>query len=85
MNFYTLMGENGAHITHLFDASTSDMSKAAWDAISEGKICTEAQSIADVKAELEKLCSEAPCNKQALAVLRQAFDRIQNAKAKNAR
>ena len=77
-SFYTLEGANGVVITHLFSTDVSSISLAAWNEISEGMTCMSAQAIADFKSELEKLCSEAPCNQQDVATVKSAFARIQN-------
>lgn len=64
-------------MTHLFSTATSDMSMAAWEGISEGQICMEAQGMAYFKQELEKACSEVPCNQEMLTQLRSFFARVQ--------
>lgn len=63
-------------MTHLFSTTTSDMSQAVWNEISEGMTCLSSQGIADFKAELEKLCSEAPCNQETLKAIRSFFSRL---------
>lgn len=76
MNFYTLEGAQGVHVTHFFSATTSDMATSAWDQISEGKVCMEPAGIAGFKGALQKACSELTCNEQDLKTAMAALDRL---------
>lgn len=79
-NFYTDKGPDGAVETHFYSTDVRDLSKDAWDSIREGMTCMSGQAIADIKGEIEKLCTKTPCSKQVQAAREQALlalDRMQ--------
>ena len=80
VTFYTDEGPQGAFISHLFSADSSNIGVAAWNNIREGMSCVSAQDVANIKAELEKLCSEAPCNQPSVKALRAALSRLPRGK-----
>lgn len=50
------MGESGASCFHTLSATTRDIAKPDWDKERVGKICTAAESFANLKASILKLC-----------------------------
>lgn len=75
-SFYTDKGPDGAVITHFFDPSYQDISKAAWDSMREGMVCMSASAIGDLKAEIEQLCSRTACDEKTVQTFREAFARV---------
>lgn len=52
------LGESGAACFHTFKTELDhDLDKAAWDVARFGQLCTPADTFADWKADIEKLCS----------------------------
>lgn len=49
-------GELGATCFHTLTDETRDLSKADWDALRFGQVCSSAQTFADWKASILKLC-----------------------------
>lgn len=91
-DFYTDKGPDGAVETHFFSTDITDIGKSAWDSMREGMVCESAQAIADIKGEIEKLCTKTKCSeettqalKQTVRALRLAEARIQFARALNLR
>ena len=58
--WHVIKGPLGALEVHTQTDTTKDLTKAQWDAISFGELCTSINNFGDDKADLEKLCSENP-------------------------
>jgi PBP1b-binding outer membrane lipoprotein LpoB len=87
-DFYTDKGPDGAVETHFFSTDITDIGKEAWDSMREGMTCMSGGAIADIKGEIEKLCTKTKCSeetakavKQAVRALRLTVARIQFARA----
>lgn len=52
-------GTLGAHCFHTLSSGERQIEKEAWDNERFGMVCTKAENLADTKAVIEKLCSEA--------------------------
>jgi hypothetical protein len=61
-DFFTDRGNDGAVETHFFSSEIVDIGKAAWDSMREGMTCMSGQAIADIKLEIEELCSKTACD-----------------------
>lgn len=77
-NFYTDKGPDGAVETHFFSTDEVDIGKTAWDEMREGMTCMSGQAIADIKLEIEELCSKTSCNEQTLTQALAAVARVQS-------
>jgi hypothetical protein len=65
---------------------TRDLTKAEWDSLRFGMVCTKADTFADWKSVIEKLCSKTGiCDYQTKAVLSAFFFRIKLIQEKAAR
>jgi hypothetical protein len=78
--FYGDIGKDGAIAFQTLSTKTWDVSKACWDKIRFGMICEKAETFADWKSALEKLCSrKGACTYeevQALKKLAKKLDQI---------
>lgn len=83
VTFYTDEGTNGAFITRFFSSDVSSIGKPAWDSIREGMSCISASDVGSIKAALEQLCSEAPCNEATIVAARSLLARLAQANSQN--
>jgi hypothetical protein len=51
------LGEYGAHCAHFLTPATRDIPKAQWDEMRFGQFSITYQTLADLKADIEKLCN----------------------------
>ena len=87
-DFYTDRGPDGAVETHYFSTDVTDIGQGAWDSIREGMTCMSGKAIADIKGEIEKLCTKTACSEQTKVALKRtlraldpAFSRLEAAQA----
>lgn len=59
---YFLKGPSGAVQMNFLTPGQVDLTKAQWDAISEGMVAMPSSAFADFDKEIGKLCSEVPCD-----------------------
>lgn len=68
------MGDDGAVCFHTLKTDTREIEKPAWDVERFGMICTTAQTFAEWKATIEKLCSASKrCDYEQLQIVNQFF------------
>jgi hypothetical protein len=71
------MGASGAECFHTLTTATEDLTKVEWDAKRFGWVCTEADTFADWKSIIEKLCNKTGlCDYETQASLNAFFDRV---------
>ncbi len=71
------MGDSGAACFHSLTLESRDIPKPAWDKERFGQICLKAQAIADLKSEIEKLCSITDrCTKEEKQEIADFFSRV---------
>ena len=64
------MGQYGATCFHTLTTDKETMTKEQWDVVRFGMVCSEAQSFADNKAAIEKLCHD---TKECVEVVTKVF------------
>ncbi len=71
------MGASGADCYHTLTPETRELTKAEWDTERFGMVCTKADTFADWKAAIEKLCNKTGiCDYQTQASLIAFFERV---------
>ena len=72
MNLYYLKEASEAEWVleeHFLTTGQTQVSRAGWDSISEGIVCTELSSWAALNGAVGKLCSQVTCDYQPLQIL----------------
>lgn len=70
-------GSLGAHAFHTLTNDERQVSKDEWDNLRFGMVCSKAESLADTKAVIEKLCSEANnCTYEVQQAITAFFDHL---------
>lgn len=64
--WYGDLGNQGAVYFETLSNSTGAISKPEWDAMRVGMACTSTDTLAEIKKEIEQLCSATPCNYEAV-------------------
>jgi hypothetical protein len=71
------MGASGAECFHTLTTETRDLTKTEWDSLRFGMVCTKADTFADWKSVIEKLCNKTGiCDYQTQASLNAFFDHV---------
>jgi hypothetical protein len=71
------MGASGAECFHTLTTETHELTKVEWDTERFGMVCTKADTFADWKADIEKLCNKTGiCDYQTQTSLTAFFDRV---------
>jgi hypothetical protein len=71
------MGASGAECFHTLTTATEELTKEEWDARRFGMVCTVADTFADWKSVIEKLCNKTGiCDYETQASLNAFFDRV---------
>jgi hypothetical protein len=71
------MGESGAECFHTLTTEARELTKAEWDIERFGMVCTKADTFADWKAVIEKLCNKTGlCDYETQASLSAFFSRV---------
>lgn len=74
------MGEDGAACFRMFSTDTREIGKEAWDVERFGMICSRAESFADLKKAILKLCAKTRiCDYETKALVERFGARIENA------
>ncbi len=71
--------DNYAVQMYFLSTGENQISKFEWDMISQGMVALSAQAFDDFNAEIAKLCSETPCNYEALQKIHALIKRIHKA------
>jgi uncharacterized protein YpuA (DUF1002 family) len=75
------MGPQGAVWFETLSEDTGTVDKPTWDAMRIGMACTTTDTLAEIKAELEKLCSTTSCDyekvQNAIAQIQDRMDHMQ--------
>jgi hypothetical protein len=80
------MGEDGATCFHTFTPDTRDLTKPEWDELRFGQLCTSADTFADWKVTIEKLCSASQrCTYKQAKNLRKIIAALEKVKDKTGR
>ncbi len=73
------MGRDGAACFHTLTEESRDLDKPLWDQERFGQVCTTAQTFADWKAAIEKLCSvSGRCTYEQQELVKKFFQRVEN-------
>lgn len=60
--WYGDLGPRGAIYFETLSNATGSVSKAEWDAMRVGMACTTTDTLAEIKKEIEELCSSTACD-----------------------
>jgi hypothetical protein len=76
------MGTIGATCDHFLKSEPRDIPKAEWDDFRFAQLCISSEAYADVKREIEQLCSSRPnlCDYQTKEALYAFFARMEKLK-----
>lgn len=74
--WYADKGPFGATQIHTLSSGLVSLSKADWDQKRLGMVCTDVQTFADIKKDIETLCSYTTCDYQ---MINSFFDRVGSA------
>lgn len=77
------MGTQGASCVHTLSTMKEDIPEPEWDDVRFGMLCTSADNFADIKTEIEKLCSvSGKCTYDMKAQIKNFFDNVATLKIK---
>lgn len=76
------LGADGATCFHTLTPASRNVSKTQWDASRFGMICTSGDAVAEIKREIEQLCSVTSCDYNTQASIAAFFARAQAVRAK---
>jgi hypothetical protein len=78
--WYGDLGPKGAVYFETLTTATGTVDKASWDTMRVGMACITTDTLAEVKKEIEELCSATPCDyekvSQALGKFQARIDRF---------
>lgn len=84
-NLYGSLGQSGAVEFHIFATTTQTMDYSAWlmlwNNLNSPMVCMDSDSFADIKTELEDLCSQTnDCTEPVQANMKVFFKRVEDLK-----
>ena len=78
--FYVDLGPSGAVTVNFLTPGSMIILKPQWDQAREGMFCMTPAAMADIKREIEQLCSMTQCDYQTAQGLRDFYQRVNFAK-----